>query len=120
MITNFEEITAELTEEELGMVDTMVSGFNRYTKENPIKAPEIIRSMKSKGYKITEPRLRKIVNHIRVNGIIPLIATSNGYFVTYDKEEIKKQVKSLKQRARSINEAARGMEKWADASFVHP
>jgi hypothetical protein len=41
--------------------------------------------------------------------MLPLIATSDGYYVSYDKIEIEKQIQSLKERAESINRCANGM-----------
>ena len=38
MITNFEQITAELNDKELEMLPLVIAGFKRYTKDNPIKA----------------------------------------------------------------------------------
>jgi hypothetical protein len=116
MITNFETITAELTDEELSIIPILVSGFNNRTKENPIKEPKLVQEMNQylieKGYqiKMTGVRLRKMVNYIRTNSIIPLIATSNGYFVSYDNEEIQKQINSLTQRCNSIYRCAEGLK----------
>ena len=96
MITNFEQITSELNQKELAIVPTIVEGFKRYTKENPIKAPEIVRNYNARttsGVKLNEPRLRKICNYIRSQGLLPLIATSEGYYVSYEAEEIQKQIK---------------------------
>jgi hypothetical protein len=58
------------------------------------------------------PRLRKMVNYIRTNGIIPLIATSHGYFTTDCKETISEQIKSLQERANSIERCAAGLKKF--------
>ena len=62
--------------------------------------------------KITEPRLRKLVNHIRVKGILPIIATSQGYYVSYDKQDILDQINSLTQRANSIINSANGLRNY--------
>jgi len=110
MITNFADITQELNDYELSLVPIIIRGFETKTKSNPIKAPEIIRLMKAKGHKISEPRLRKICNHIRSNSLLPLIATSNGYYVSRDRDEILKQIQSLRERAGSILDCANGME----------
>ena len=118
MITNFEEITKELTEEEKKLVPILIKGFNTKTKDNPIKAPEIVSAINSKretlGLKsnFSEARLRKIVNFIRAEGILPLIATSNGYYCSKDKEEIKNQIESLTQRADAIMISANGLKKY--------
>lgn len=70
--------------------------------------------LKNRGYKIklTGPRLRKLVNYIRSNGLLPLIATSQGYFTTDCKETIAEQIKSLQERANSIKNCAIGLENF--------
>lgn len=118
MITNFEEYTHELTKEELEIVPIVVHGFRAYKKSNPIKADLIVKRMneflKLKGYKLkmTQPRLRKIVNYIRSNSLLPLIATSNGYFTSDCKQTIIEQISSLKERANSIDRCAEGLKKF--------
>lgn len=69
MITNFERITYDLNDQELEFVDVLISGFKNRSRENPIKAPEIIKkandhSAERIGIRLTEPRLRKLVNSI--------------------------------------------------------
>jgi hypothetical protein len=118
MITNFEAITDELTDHELSLIPVLVQGFTKHQKENPITAPDIVRKMdiyltaKGINMKFSQPRLRKCVNYIRSNSIIPLIATSSGYYTSYDKEVISDQIKSLEQRARSIQNCATGLKKF--------
>ena len=70
--------------------------------------------LENNGYKIrlTQPRLRKLVNYIRSNSLIPLIATSNGYFTTDCKQTIQEQIKSLQERANSIERCAQGLKKF--------
>ena len=46
-----------------------------------------------------------MVSHIRSNGL----ATSKGYYVSNDVAEIKGQIESLEQRARSIQSCADGL-----------
>lgn len=115
-VTNFEKITKELNERELAIVPSIIQAFKKYTKENPIKAPIIVKryneNVQKGGVKLTEPRLRKIVNHIRSYGMLPLIATSNGYYVSYDTEEIQNQITSLYERANSITNCAIGLEEF--------
>jgi hypothetical protein len=113
MITNFEEITEELTAEELAMLKPLMNGLKIRGSSNPIKAPDIAKAMLHYGYpKFTEVKLRKFVNHIRTKGLLPLIATSKGYYCTNDQEHIKKQIESLEQRARSIMASADGIKQF--------
>jgi hypothetical protein len=117
-VTNFEEFTHELTSEEMEILPIVVHGFRNYKKTNPIKSELIVIRLNEyllvRGYKIkmTGVRLRKIVNYIRTNGIIPLIATSNGYFTSDCKETIQEQIKSLQERANSIERCAAGLRKF--------
>ena len=114
MLKTFEEITTDLSPEELEWVELMVIGLRKYTSDKPIKAPDIVAGWNSKPGRIrlTEVRLRKFCNHIRVNGILPVIATSNGYFVSWDKQVIQDQIISLEQRARSIQDSANGLKRF--------
>ena len=113
MLVNFEDITEELSDYELKtLVPALIAGFKTKTKDNPIKAPDIIKSMVAKDYSITQARLRKCVNYIRCNGLLPLIGTSKGYYCSNDTVEIEKQITSLHQRAYSINQAALGLKKF--------
>ena len=117
-ITNFEEHTSELTSEEMDILPIVVHGFRNYKKENPIKAELIVTRMNEflavRGFKtrMSQPRLRKMVNYIRTNGIIPLIATSHGYFTSDCTETIAEQIKSLQERANSIYRCAEGLKKF--------
>jgi hypothetical protein len=81
-------------------------------------APEIVKkcneylSTTNIKIKLTEPRLRKIVNYIRTNSLLPLIATSSGYYVSNDRMEIINQIESLEQRANSIARCALGLKNF--------
>lgn len=118
MITNFKEITHELTGAEERLFPGIIASFKRRTKNNPIKAPEIVEAINRQlqiqghGDRFTEARLRKVVNFIRTTGILPLIATSKGYYVSYDQDEISQQIKSMHERADAITAAADGLLKW--------
>lgn len=118
MIKNFEYLTREMTDDEKKLVPVLIKGFSTKTKDNPIKAPDIVQAINAKKESLklksafSEVRLRKLVNFIRAEGILPLIATSNGYFCSEDKEEIKNQIESLTQRANAIMVSADGLKKY--------
>jgi hypothetical protein len=118
MITNFESITEELTPEELSILPKIISSFKKHKKSNPIKAPEVVRSFNewakknNVALKLTEVRLRKFCNYIRKHSLLPLAATAQGYFTAIEKEDIEKQIKSLRERAHSILDCAKGLENF--------
>lgn len=115
MITNFEEITKKLTKIELNLIPFLVNIFKKHSIKNPIKAPVVLKEVNvylhKKGIKtkMTQPRLRKCCNYIRANTMIPLIGMAKGYYISFDQEVIKTQIKSLNERADAINNSARGL-----------
>lgn len=114
MITNFESITEPLSTEDLWLSTSIMNGLKLRSKDNPIKGADIVKSINEKYHldsKFTEVRLRKIVNYIRSNGLLGVVATSNGYHSTNDVKEIEKQVISLRERASSIMNSVFGLEK---------
>jgi hypothetical protein len=58
-----------------------------------------------------QSRLRKLINHIRINELLPIISGYTGYYVSYKKIDILEFVVSQEQRAESIIAAAEGMKK---------
>lgn len=112
MIDGFEDVTADLTENELELVPLIVAGLKtKIGKENAITSKEIVKAMKRYDEKFTDARLRKIVNHIRITGLIAnLLASSKGYWVETDRREVAKYVKSLGQRKRAIEAVIRSFQ----------
>lgn len=105
MIKNFEEITANLTPEEEGLVPIIVKRFkDRPGKENVVTNPKMIAGIKANfGIELTEPRIRKIIQFIRLNNILPgLVGTSKGYFYAENESDIELWIDSMKQRENSI------------------
>lgn len=112
MVENFAPITDPLTDAELELVAPIVAGLARRTEENPIKGAEICAAINAKyqlKFKFEESRLRKIVNHIRREGILPVMATSRGYHTAQTVEEVRSQIASLTDRAAGILAAADGL-----------
>ena len=116
MITNFSEITSELTPDEKALIKVLIAGFEtKIGKHNAIKSVTIcerINMVKGLKKKVTGVRLRKMCNFIRSKGLLPLISTEQGYYISYDKNELAKQIKSLNERADAINNAANGLKRF--------
>ena len=107
MITSFEEQTHPLTEYEREvLLPIMVLGFKtKVGIERCITNPQICKALKSKGYDVTEPRIRKIVFYIRNKNLVPkLIASSKGYWIATKKEEVEIWVMSLQSRLEAMQE----------------
>jgi hypothetical protein len=122
MITNFEIITADLSPMEKSCLPDIEYYFKQtlndksFIKQHDLTAVinSHIRMNEGDGARIllTTVRLRKYINYFRVNGIMPIIATSEGCKLCYDKPTIESQIKSLLERADSIKAAAEGLKKF--------
>ena len=113
MITGFEDETHELTEYEFNvLLPALVSGLKRRKgKHNAVKSTEAIKKLKAGGFKISPPRWRKVVHHIRVHHLVGgLISTSKGYYIAETMEEVETYRKSLRERINSIQEVHDALE----------
>lgn len=103
-----------LSEEEHRLMPIITKVFLRTNKIKPIYSKELVKGIIERRDKLnikrfSEARLRKIVNYMRVNAILPIISTSNGYYLSYEPEDILMMIKSLMARANAIYAAADGM-----------
>jgi hypothetical protein len=107
MIPSFEEHTHELTKYELEvLLPLMVIGLKtKIGQEKVITNPEICKALKSQGYEVNEPRIRKLIFYIRQNNLVPkLIASSKGYWVATHQHEVKTWIASLQSRISALQE----------------
>lgn len=118
MITNFEHITADLNERDKLFEPFVLAVLKNATK--PTKAPDVVEQVNymvasqvdPSEAKFTDVRLRKFVNYFRSEGIIPVCATSEGYFVSTSQKVLYGQIQSLEERASGIMAAATGLKKF--------
>lgn len=126
MVTGFEEFSYELTEiEQQKIYPKFIEAWKGRVADELIKMNDMINGMqnwiikqnittsKGKIYKMTGPRMRKIIHCARVKGDLHnMIATSKGYFRTDDPQQIKNFIKSCRERANSFKEVADAMETY--------
>lgn len=112
MIPTFDDQTSPLTEYEQDvLLPIMVQGLKtKIGVLNCVTNPQICKALKGKGYKVSEPRVRKIVFHIRHNNLLPkLIASSKGYWIATNKNEVELWLSSIQSRLSAMAET----EKYA-------
>ena len=105
MIKGFSNETSPLNDYELRvLLPVIFAGLkDKQGKRNAVTNGYIIGRLKQQGYRIDAPRLRKVINHIRTNDLIPgLIATSEGYFLAEDEQELMDYEDSLRGREEAI------------------
>jgi hypothetical protein len=100
MITGFETITAELTPEEKKLVPQFVNGLKtKIGKKSAVTNKHIRARFKTIGVTVSDARVRKIVNFIRISDLVPMLcSTSKGYFVAQSVDEVESYLKGLKER----------------------
>ena len=113
MIEGFTKQTEKLSDyEKEVLLPVMVKCLERKVgKENAVTNAYICVRMNEKGYEIGEARVRKIINHIRTKSLVPrLMASSCGYYVTNDENELKSYIASLKGREDAIRAMRNAVE----------
>ena len=119
-ITQFEEITEDLTPKELDLLEEVKAAFIWAFSKYPKLKHESLefwvnQDLNERGiqHQVKGVRLRKFIHYFRANTILPILATSTGYSLSYDKKEIHLQIQSLEERARSIRAASEGLMKFS-------
>ena len=108
MINDFEDITYELTEDELNKVPLIIKGIGqRMGKDMAVSGTLICKKMNLKG-----ARLGKIINYIRVNNLhYGLCSCGKGYYTASTLREIEGCITSLRQRVASQIKVLNALEK---------
>jgi len=113
MITGFEDYTFEVTDQEKKNIlpKLLILLASAKGKQGVITNEQLVRTinecpgLQAAGIKTNTPRIRKMIHEIRVSDRIPLlIATSEGYYVSQDRDEVDKYLDSLRERINSITE----------------
>ena len=120
MLNHFEDYTQELSKEEKRILPIVVNGLKKCTgKHKAFTNKSITKAIENRyDIKVSDARLRKIIQYIRNNDLVPLlIASSKGYYVSNDKEEIRDYINSLNQRLNSIKSTAVSMKRQYVSRF---
>lgn len=105
MIPGFEKQTVELNKYELSFVPYIINKLSlNIGKKKAVTNSKICKHLQIyRGADISLPRFRKIVQYIRINGLIKnLIATSNGYFVASSRQECLEHIETMDKRINAL------------------
>ena len=110
----------KLNDEEIAFLPTLRRVLLKTNPRKPLYAKQIVSGVNKRrdegisNYCLTKPfteaRLRKMVNYFRCTATLPVISTSNGYYVSYERDDIIAMIKSLRARAEAIFAASDGMD----------
>lgn len=87
------------------LLPTMIACLkNKHGKGKATTNSTMRLGLQAHGYKtVGAPRVRKLINFIRVNGLVEcLIACSEGYFVSDNVQEVEEYIETLKSRENAI------------------
>jgi len=90
------------------------------SKENPLVSDVIVKWFNNNKDKtnwtnnFSKQRFMKLINHLRVNCLLPIISDDKGYYVSKDPVEIYQMALSLESRIMSIKAAADGLRYMGD------
>ena len=111
---NFEEITHEITDEEKQIAEDLCQILKKKTGKNNALTNKDLRLHLEVSFNkhVTGPRLRKVIQFIRLNGLLNgLIATSSGYWITEDPEELNSWIESMKERENAVRASRQAGER---------
>lgn len=98
------------------LVPLLVKMFvNKTSKDNVLSTRKITTFFTDKKQTIgftgafTTQRLQKLVNYIRVNSILPVISSNNGYYYSEDKQDIMEMIMNFEGRINAMKAAADGL-----------
>jgi hypothetical protein len=108
MLKGYENITYELTEEEIDLLPVIIKGLlNKKGKKQAVSGTKIQKSLNLSG-----ARLRKIIGYIRTHDLIfGLCSTKSGYYVAENIKELNECMISLKQRIYTQMKTLHSLEK---------
>lgn len=119
MISNFERDTVRLSGYEKNeLMPAVIEKLKTCVgKRKVITNKKLIRQ--HLGYYVVDPaRLRKVINYIRNNNLISgLVATSRGYYIAENREELEQYVKSLQGRIAAITTIRNSVMQQMDELF---
>lgn len=105
----------KLNNEEVVIIPDLVKILLKSNREKPILCSQITtwlinnKDYYNLNYKPNSSHIRKLINFIRSESILPVMSFNRGYYVSYKTEDIENMVKSLRERAQAISAAADGL-----------
>lgn len=120
MIKNFDKETAPLDSYEMyTLLPVLVRCLSvKNGRVNAVSSGHICRCMNEAGYKLSDARLRKLINHIRNNDLIlGLMATSEGYYIAETEQELQDYEESLRGRIEAIESIRRAIVRQKNMMF---
>ena len=103
--------TDRLNEYERGIIVPLVCDMLRKSCGRPLPSSVIAEGIRSRGFTVTTRCVRRVINHIRREGLVPCVASSpKGFFVASNEREITDCIYTLESLADSIQEVIEALK----------
>jgi len=105
MITSFEELTYQITDNEkrcAKFIEAVLRKTNKFYTNKQLRKLIFDRSGNQTEFDLADSRIRVIMNYLRRTTAPNIIASSNGYKITEDIDELNKYLESLYDRIDAI------------------
>jgi hypothetical protein len=109
-VVTFETITTPLTDEDKAVAMKLLEQIQGLTRPRNTNELVVYFNLVKKII-LTPPKIRAMIHYLRTEHKAPIIGTSKGYHMAKSQTEIEQQIKSLEQRARSIQFVADALKK---------
>lgn len=113
MVRGFETYTAPLSPYERDTVARVLAEMLQWRKGKALalKNAEIRAMMRTRGYALSDAKVRALINYIRINALVErLVATSDGYYVATSAAELADYCDSLREREAAIRAVRQALE----------
>lgn len=123
MIDKFEKETKDLTDyEKRILLPIMVKCLSNHKgKDMAVSNALMCAKMSECGYQISDARVRKIINHIRINALVEcLVASGQGYYVAQTEREMRTYIASLRSREEAIGAMRMALEQQLQGMKEEP
>lgn len=113
MVRGFETYTEPLNQREREIVAPLLARQLEWRKGKALAVTnnELRAMMRDKGYHISDAKIRALINNIRINGLVErLVASSLGYYIAEDANELADYCDSLREREAAIRAVRQALE----------
>ena len=113
MVRGFEAYTEPLNQREREIVAPLLARQLEWRKGKALAVTnnELREMMRDKGYHLGDAKIRALINHIRINGLVErLVASSLGYYIAEDANELADYCDSLREREAAIRAVRQALE----------
>ena len=100
-VVTFEPQTTPLTDEDKAVAMKLLEQIQGLTRPRNTNELVVYFNLVKK-ISLTPPKIRAMIHYLRTEHHAPIIGTSKGYHMAKNQAELNDQIKSLEQRARSI------------------